>query len=371
MKHILSICFLFFVVFSFPKIIHAQIFINEVSPVSSPEWVELFNDSGEDVDITGWKLIDAANNIKTFSSASISAHGFYVYENSSGWLNNTGQESLFLKNMTNETIDSLVYGTGGVVGTPAADKSIGRSPNASTNWLNNLDWSKGTTNPEPASTPTETITVTATPTATTTLTLSPVPTPTKVIYTINKPKDQDGQTISNVEIYVDSLYTHHLDNEVLEFCNGCFCDTAKTIPCGFGEHTIKLTKSGYADWSEQCTINQGQNYETTPILTKLSESTPTPTSTSTPIQTSTPTKTSTSTPAPHSPQGEVGATISAVLGESTNSASISSEYVASQEPTPSQENIIKKKTNYKNTFFIGLLISASSGAMLYFRFRKD
>lgn len=111
--------------------------------------------------------------------------------------------------------------------------------------------------------------------------------------------------------------------------------------------------------------------------------TPTPTQTSTPTQTptrtSTPTKTPTSAIArpvgaihesPATTRLSVGSD-SAVLGESTDSASISSNLLNDFEPTLTTENKINKPTNYKTPFFIGIFLAISSGALLYFRHRKD
>lgn len=354
--------------FLYPKNTFAQIIINEISPVSNPEWVELYNNSDENIDITGWKLIDAANSAKTISNIIMNAHEFFVYENPSGWLNNSGQESLFLKNIASDTIDSVVYGTGGVIGIPEVDKSIGRSPDASTNWINNLIWSKGITNlitstPDPTTSPS----ITEVPTTTQTSS----PTPVKSIYKINKPKDQNGQLITSVKINIDNQYTHHEDDEILEFCGGCFCDVSKSIPCDFGEHTIKLTKSGYSDWSEIRNFSQGNSFEITPILTQLPQETSV-TSTPTPTVSIILSKTPTITPTPtfKTIMATFSSTLSAVLGVSTESASISAD-IFNLSPTAIPEKKISKIKNYKIPFFISLFIAVSSSSLLYFRHQKD
>ncbi|HSV95057.1 MAG TPA: lamin tail domain-containing protein [Spirochaetia bacterium] len=367
---LLTICLAFFLS---PKNAYSSVFINEISPVSNPEWVELYNNSEENIDISGWKLIDAANSAKTISNTIINAHEFYIFENSSGWLNNSGQESLFLKNNVDDTIDSIVYGTGGVVGIPEVDKSMGRSPDASPNWVINMIWSKGTKNiitstPDPTPSFAVTEALSTTPTAS--------PTTAKSIYKLNKSKEEGGQLITGVKINIDNQYIHHEDDEIIYFCDGCFCDTAKSIPCGFGDHTIKLTKPGYADWSEQRNFTQGSSYEITPILIKLPsniDSTSTPSPTSTPIPTKTPTPTKIPTLTLKDLLASSSSTLSAVLGESTDSADIviasSASDVAIQ--SPSSENIRKSTTNYKITFFIGLFVAVSSSVLLYFRHRRD
>jgi len=175
--------------------------------------------------------------------------------------------------------------------------------------------------PTPIPSPTESSTPTATSTPTETLTQTPTPTPAKSIYKINKSKDQNNQLISSVKIYVDNLYTHHEDDEIMEFCDGCFCDDAKTIQCGYGEHTIKLTKTEYSDWSELRNFIQGASYEITPILTKIS-SEPTTTGTSTPTPTPTPslavsiTTTPTASPSPPDEFDVLGSSDSALPPDS-------------------------------------------------------
>lgn len=161
----------------------AQVVVNEFSSNSDPEWVELYNYSSGSVDLTGWTLQDASNHIKSLSG-SVGNGGYFVFENSSGWLNNTGGDSIILKDASSNTIDSITYGTGSIL-TPDADKCSARTPDNSSTWTSNIACTKGAANPSaptatPTSTPTPTPTATPTntPTATPTHTPSPTPTPT-------------------------------------------------------------------------------------------------------------------------------------------------------------------------------------------------
>lgn len=138
---------------------------------------------------------------------------------------------------------------------------------------------------------TQTLSPTSTPTNIPVPTNTPAPTPTpapqKATYKINKVKDSGGNTVTNVKIYVDGLYIHHYAPEELTFCDGCKCDT--DVDCSFGQHTIKLEKSGYQDWSETKMISAGASYEVNPVMNKLiSTLTATPTSKLTSLPTSTP-----------------------------------------------------------------------------------
>lgn len=161
----------------FPKTISA-VMINEFSSNSDPEWVELYNDSDNDIDLTNWTLKDAANHVKTISGT-ILKHSFFVFENPSGWLNNDGAETIILSDTSTPSaqIDTLTYGaTDSIVGTPNSDKSAGRSPDGSSIWQNNLNWTKSAPNPAPSPVPSPTPVPTSTPTPTQTPAPSPSPT---------------------------------------------------------------------------------------------------------------------------------------------------------------------------------------------------
>jgi len=135
-----------------------------------------------------------------------------------------------------------------------------------------------TSTPTPLLTPTPTPTIqilVLTPTPTSKL---PTPTPKPVAtYKINEIKDEDGEILNSVKVYIDDVYLHHYAPEVISFCDGCWCDSY--VSCGFGQHTIKLEKTGYDNWQESKTINSGETYEVNPVMIfsgPASTSTPTP-----------------------------------------------------------------------------------------------
>ena len=68
------------------------ILINEVSPQGNPdrEWVELYNLSGNTIDISGWTLSDEIGVITT-ASGTIAGHSFFVIELTKTALNNGGR----------------------------------------------------------------------------------------------------------------------------------------------------------------------------------------------------------------------------------------------------------------------------------------
>jgi hypothetical protein len=115
-----------------------------------------------------------------------------------------------------------------------------------------------------------------------------------------------------------------------------------------------------------------------PTPTEEPTNTPDPTSISTPNPTKTPTPTPTKSltisPKPiiyKSVNATLSATISSVLGDSTDSASFFDQNPNFRTASSSSELPIIKPTNYKIPFFIGLFLAVSAAGWLYFRHRRD
>ena len=397
MKQILPVLFLFFYVFLFPKTIFAQVFINELSSATSDDWVELF--SSEDTDISGWILRDtAASKIKTVPTATTigpSSSMYYLLDAGNRLNSDTDVVSLYLPD-DSTLVNRVSYGQDSDVCVATGSQTVGRKPDGGS-LTRFLVSSKNQENSQPeelCSIPTVTVTITITSTAspaiTSTSTVTPAVSPAKSTYKLNKSKNQAGEDLPGVKIYIDTIYTHHEDDEILEFCPSCFCDNSKEVPCGFGLHTITLTKTGYSDWSEQRNFTEGTNHEVTPVFTQTStQATPTQTITQTP--TSAPTKTPTPTSVIASPvlagRGnlpvrQAGLTpsteSSSVLGDSTGSAtSVIPDLSGPLVPegvNSSPSNTLAPLTNnsaLKYTFIFGLVSSLVSGGWLYIRHKKD
>jgi len=94
------------------------------------------------------------------------------------------------------------------------------------------------------------------------------PSSSSASYKINSVKDEDGNTLSSVKVYLDGVYLKHYAPETLTFCDGCSCDSLTS--CDFGGHTIKLEKSGYQDWEETRNITSGGSYEVNPVMSATS-----------------------------------------------------------------------------------------------------
>ena len=145
-----------------------RITINEIqyqgtSASPDDEWVELFNASGQDIDLTGWTLVwgDANDNdgVIVQLSGTISANGFYVLERRrektvsdiradliyAGELSDNG-EQMFLINSAGETVDSANRNGGpwpagtSALGTPAfatMERVDPFAPDTDENWKTN------------------------------------------------------------------------------------------------------------------------------------------------------------------------------------------------------------------------------------------
>lgn len=176
MRKIFAIAIIFILFSLFTKSVLAQV-INEFSPKGDPEWVELYNNTSSAIDLTGWTITDGANHVKSISG-SIDASGYFVYENPSGWLNDTGGDSIILKDASSNTIDSITYGSGSIL-TPDSGMCTARTPDGSGTWTSNISCTKNSVNPNaPTATPAPTATATSAPTATSTSTPTPVSTRT-------------------------------------------------------------------------------------------------------------------------------------------------------------------------------------------------
>jgi hypothetical protein len=359
----ISVFFLIIFLFSAEKVF-AQVVINEFSSNSSPEWVEIYNTSPDQtVDLFGWQIIDGNGVSDDITlSGCILPLSFRLFNHADGWLNNGG-DTISLKNSGNELVgESVVYGTFGMVAIPLAGKSAGRDPNGGSSWQV-FDSPSPVNNDCQFASPTPTSTLTPTPT-----TNPPTPTsaPTAT-YKINEVKDNDGEVLSSVKVYVDGVYVHHYAPEVLTFCDGCQCDTY--VACGLGQHTIKLEKTGYNDWNETKTINSGDFDDISPVMV-FSEpnSTTTPTLT---ISLTTPTQKISPTPTPKK-SNQTATDSGEILGEEVASFSAFYPYEATDETKENEATSEAKNMILPKIFLVGgLLLLFISASWLWYNFVRN
>jgi len=270
-----------------PAVFGQDVVINEFSALSSPEWVELYNRGGEIISLTGWEIRDGTATNKVDLTGLICPFSFRVFYFTKSILNNDGDEIRLFNNAGKE-INKIVYFSE-LIPACSATQSVGRKPDGGDLWE---IFSSSTPQddicllPTPTLLPssvlptaTPTIAITATPTPSPTKMPTPSPEPAKATYQINEVKNEKGEALSSVKIYVDDQYIHHYAPEVLEFCNSCYCDDDKKVACGFGEHVIRLEKNGYQDWEETKEIKAGDAYLVNPVMVFLPSPTPTPTAT--------------------------------------------------------------------------------------------
>lgn len=118
--------------------------INEISWAgtkanSYDEWLELYNNSDNDIDLTGWKLLAQDNEPTINLTGAIKARGYFLLERTdentitditsdqiyNGSLSNSG-EKLELKNTNNEIIDSVDCSSGWFAGDNTTKASMER-----------------------------------------------------------------------------------------------------------------------------------------------------------------------------------------------------------------------------------------------------
>ena len=119
-----------------------SVVINEFlsSPDGTSEWVELLNTTSNEIDLADWILQDASQK-KTTLTGTLAAHDFFLIENPSGKLNNSG-DSILLSGPDNAAISSLTYGTESF---PAPKKGHSAGSCAS-GWMTNIEPSPRTEN---------------------------------------------------------------------------------------------------------------------------------------------------------------------------------------------------------------------------------
>lgn len=182
MRKIFVLIIFLFYFFIFSKEARAQVVINEISPSSDTEWVELYNKGGAPQSLQGFSIFfgDSPTTTQKYQFCNddqISGAGYKLISLTAHYLNNSG-DTVILKN-TDGVVDSTSYGTGKIVGVPSSTQSITRQPDGGDNWvITDTPFPLGDVASFncPTSTPTPTPTSTPTPTPT----LSPSPTPTVI-----------------------------------------------------------------------------------------------------------------------------------------------------------------------------------------------
>lgn len=135
------------------NIVKSPIVMNEIysrGTATEPDWIELYNDSNSQIDLSGFKIYDSGANGGTKdkkgfpSGAYIPVKGFYVIltdgsEASDFGLSNSGEE-VWLEDGTGAVIDNVIF--------PALvlGETYARIPDGSSAWKIVTDYTKGSSN---------------------------------------------------------------------------------------------------------------------------------------------------------------------------------------------------------------------------------
>ncbi|BCX14683.1 MAG: hypothetical protein KatS3mg088_366 [Patescibacteria group bacterium] len=264
----------------------AQVVINEFHP-NSPEWVEFYNSSSDVINLSDFWFDDDDNFVSDIGTSSkrrlsgLLSGGATCYLDLNSYLNDNGDKPTIFS-LSGEIIDSYSYISS------LGDKTYSRDPDGG-EWASaGMDPTKSLTNCLSLATPTPTQTPTPTPVSTSSSNSSS----SKATVKINSAKDQNGnELLGSLKIYIDGNYTGNYAPETYTFCSDCKCGS-NNVPCGFGNHTFKVEKTGYNSWTKTAEISADNNYEFDPVLTLVSSS-PSPTLKATPTATASATPKST------------------------------------------------------------------------------
>lgn len=143
--------------------------INELSPQSDPEWVELYNPDDLPFDLGGMRLVDGNSSTTDDLDlvGTISARAYLVFTHTKGWLNDGG-DTVTLLASDSATVDTISYTSS------SKDQSYARIPDDSENWQTATS-TYGAPNPTPTPSPRPSPSPTPPPSPTPTPTPSPSP----------------------------------------------------------------------------------------------------------------------------------------------------------------------------------------------------
>lgn len=235
------ILFIIILALVIPIRIYAQvILINEIfaNPENEDEeFIELYNNSDLEVDLSNWKISDL---VKTHVlSDSILPKSYLVLDKTmTGIALNNSSETVTLFDQTDNTIDSFSYDI------TIEGKSWSRVPDVTGNFENNTDISKGYLNAIP---PTPTHTITPTPTNTPKPTKSPTstdaPTATKVLAATSISKKSTNELKPTTKISTTNYPTQNIKTETKGVSTAASQDTSDKMEIDNGSQNYLYSLS--------------------------------------------------------------------------------------------------------------------------------
>ncbi|MEA1998104.1 MAG: thermonuclease family protein [Euryarchaeota archaeon] len=92
--------------------------------------------------------------------------------------------------------------------------------------------------------------------------------------TINRPiiSGTTTEISGHIKVHIDGLYISRYagygTTRNIKCCAGCYCNADKDLgDCSLGTHTLKLTKTGYEEWSGPIVLEEGETIEITAKMT--------------------------------------------------------------------------------------------------------
>ena len=217
LKHVSVLVTVAFLLLFSIKVTIAQIVINELGVLGTPDWIELY--AYEDIDISGWYLDDVGTSSKiyTFPGGTVVGPSTnpIITENVSDRLNNSG-DTIGLYRSDATLVEQIRYGGNGVCLPVSSEGSVGKTTDGG-NVLERFSQSSfnasnasGTLSPCPSPTPIPTQTPTNTPTPTVAATNAPTNTPTP------NPTSTKKSTSTPTKKPTLTPQDHAADNELLQ-----------------------------------------------------------------------------------------------------------------------------------------------------------
>ncbi len=235
---------IFFLFFGVRTVFANSVVLNELMPHPSPgsDWIEIYNPTDNNIDLSNWILVDSTSTMKTLSG-SISAKGFVTFDVTNR-LNNSG-DSIYLKDSSSTTIDNYSYSLD-----PGINKSIGRNPDGGS-WTTLASSSKGTSNGQtpPTANPTPAPTSTTNPT-------DPPSNPSTSLFTVSSTpsqinSDQSFKVLVNLSLSNNPNTTFYI--------KGAFKKSDSSNYFGFtkADNTWVKNNSSYSDQYHISTDSSG------------------------------------------------------------------------------------------------------------------
>lgn len=174
------ICIFIFTFFALPIEASARVWINEFSSNGSDDWIEVYNDAAQPINLELYRLRDSSATNKLDMSGQIEPGGYAVFD----WgtkLNNSGDTiKLVSASDENTVIDEIVYGNSEDIAAPAAGQSAGRQADGGSPLVVFANPSKNAPNADVQTIPTATVIPEKVPTPTKIPTPTKTPTPKKI-----------------------------------------------------------------------------------------------------------------------------------------------------------------------------------------------